>query len=162
MSPVADAIARFALAIDDRDWRAVATCLADTVRRDYSSLTGAAPDEIAGADLVAQWRTGLTGLDAHQHLLGPPVIEGSTGDGRGADPDTAEAVARAAAHVVATHTLAGDAGSPWVVGGTYRFELRRTDDGWRITAITLDKRWETGDRALLERAATQHEVHRPR
>jgi hypothetical protein len=141
---VAGVLARFAMAVDEHDWDAVAAHLADTVRRDYSSLTGAAPDEIAGRDLAAEWAGALAGLDGHQHLLGLPVVE--------ADGDAA----RAAAHVIGTHVLAGDPGSPWVVGGTYRFELRRGAGGaWRIAALTLDTRWQTGDAALLQRAAAQ-------
>jgi hypothetical protein len=139
MSPIADLLARFTLGIDEHDWDGVTRCLADTVRRDYRSLTGVEPDEIAGPDLVAEWRAVLTGLDAHQHLLGLPVVD--------IDGDRA----RAAVHVVGSHVLAGDPGSPWVVGGTYRVALQRVDDGWRITDLTLDTRWETGDRGLLER-----------
>jgi SnoaL-like domain len=147
VSGVADVIARFVLAIDDRDWPTVTRYLADRVRRDYSSLTAAPPDEIAGPDLVAEWREVLSGLDTHQHVLGLPVIDVPDDDGREA--------ARAAVHVVATHTLNGDPGSPWIVGGTYRFRLRRVGDRWRISAITLDTRWETGERALLDRAAAR-------
>ena len=79
----------------------------------------------------------------HQHLLGPPVVE-IEGDG-----------ARAAAHVIGTHVLDGDPGSPWVVGGTYRFGLRQLTGRWRIVALTLDTRWQTGDGALLQRAAAR-------
>ena len=82
------------------------------MRRDYSVADRRRPDEIAGPDLVAEWRAVLAGLDAHQHLLGLPVV----------DLDGAEA--RAAVHVIGTHVLDGDPGSPWVVGGTYRIRLR--------------------------------------
>ncbi len=51
--------------------------------------------------------------------------------------------------------LDGDPGSPWAVGGTYRFGLRRLAGRWRIAAITLDTRWQNGDGALLQRAAAQ-------
>jgi SnoaL-like domain len=139
VNPVADTLARFVLALDDRDWDGVTACLAETVRRDYSSLFGAEPDEISGPALVAEWRDVLTGLDAHQHLLGPPVVE--------VDGDRASA----AVHVVGTHVLDGDLGSPWVVGGTYRFVLDRLAGRWRIAAATLDTRWQTGDGALLQR-----------
>jgi SnoaL-like domain len=54
-----------------------------------------------------------------------------------------------------THVLEGDPGSPWVVGGTYRFALRRLDGGWRIVGLTLDTRWQSGDAAVLERAAVR-------
>jgi SnoaL-like domain len=143
MSTVQDTLARFVLALDDHDWEEVTSCLAETVRRDYQSLFGAEPDEISGPALVAEWKSAISGLTAHQHLLGPPVVS-VEGD-----------EARAAAHVVGTHVLDGDLGSPWVVGGTYRFELRRVAGRWRIAAVTLDTRWQTGDGAILERAAAR-------
>ena len=84
----------------------------------------------------------LTGLDSHQHdLTGPAVI------------DLNGEEASVAVHVVGTHVLEGDPGSPWVVGGTYRLALRRRDGLWRIAAIKLDARWQNGDVAILERAA---------
>jgi hypothetical protein len=155
MTPVEDIVARWVLALDDRAWDAVVACLDDTVRRDYGSLTGAAPDDIAGPDLVAEWRDAIGGLDAHQHVLGLPVIE-VAGDNRGDDDEAVTAhEAHVAVHVVATHTLDGDAGSPWVVGGTYRLLVRRRGGRWRIAAITLDTRWQIGDRGVLERAAAR-------
>ncbi len=138
-----DAIARFALALDDRDWERVLAVLDDDVSRDYTSLFGTEPDVIAATDLVAEWEGLLSGLDAHQHLLGPAVL----------DVDGDEATA--GVHVVGTHVLAGHPGSPWVVGGTYRFGLRRRDDGWRIHSIRLDTKWQSGDAAVLEEAAAQ-------
>lgn len=143
MNSVADTLARFILALDDHDWDGVTGCLGDRVRRDYRSLFGAEPDEVSGPALAAEWKRALGGLDAHQHMLAAPVVavEGDE--------------ARAAAHVVATHVLDGDPGSPWVVGGTYRFVLRRRAQRWRIVALTLDTRWQTGDTALLERAAAR-------
>jgi SnoaL-like domain len=142
MNPVTDTIARFIVALDDHDWDEVTSCLAETVHRDYSSLFDREPDEIPGPALAAEWRGVLTGLDAHQHMLGPPAV---TIDGD---------EARAAAHVVGTHVLEGDPGSPWVVGGTYRFVLRRLEDRWRIVGLTLDTRWQTGDSAVLEKGAS--------
>jgi hypothetical protein len=142
VNPVTETLARFVLALDDHDWDGVVSCLAETVRRDYRSLFGTEPDDISGPALVTEWKGVLTGLDGHQHLLGPPVVE--------IDGDRA----RAAAHVVGTHVLDGDPGSPWVVGGTYRFVLRRLAGHWRIVALTLDTRWQTGDGALLRRAAS--------
>jgi hypothetical protein len=141
MSAVGDLLARMLLALDDHEWEIVAACLDDTVRRDYRSLTGAEPDELPGPALAAEWRAVLEGLTGHQHLLGPAVVD-EEGDS-----------ARASLHVIGTHTLEGDPGSPWTVGGTYRFALRRDGERWRVAAMTLDVRWQTGDAALLGRAA---------
>lgn len=149
MNSVTDTLARFILAVDDHDWDEVASHLGGTVRRDYRSLFGTEPDEISGPALAAEWKGALSGLDTHQHLLGLPVVE-TEGD-----------ETRAAAHVVATHVLDGDPGSPWVVGGTYRFALRRLEGRWRIVALTLDTRWQTGDGAILERAASRHRSGAP-
>jgi hypothetical protein len=139
---VADAVARFLLALDDHRWGQVEAALDETISRDYTSLFGGEPDTIAGAALVAEWREFVTGLDSHQHLTGPAVIDLS---GEAASADV---------QVVATHVLDGDAGSPWVVGGTYRFTFRRREGRWRIAAIKLDTRWQTGDAAILERGAS--------
>ena len=146
---VADTAARFLLALDDHRWGRVEAALEETVSRDYTSLFGGEPDAIAGSALVTEWREMLTGLDSHQHLTGPAVVELNGGE------------ASADVHVVATHVLEGDPGSPWVVGGTYRFALRRREGRWRIAAIRLDTRWQTGDAAILERAANAEEVLDP-
>jgi SnoaL-like domain len=143
---VADAVARFLLALDDHQWGRVEAALDETVNRDYTSLFGGEPDAIAGSALVAEWRGFVAGLDSHQHLTGPAVVD-LNGEEASAD-----------AHVVATHVLEGDPGSPWVVGGTYRFALRRREGRWRIAAIKLDTRWQTGDAAILERAASAEQV----
>jgi hypothetical protein len=136
---IADAIARFLLALDDHRWGQVEAALDETVSRDYTSLFGGEPDVIAGSALVAEWREFVIGLDSHQHLTGPAVVD-VNGEEASAD-----------VHVVATHVLEGDPGSPWVVGGTYRFTFRRREGRWRIAGITLDTRWQTGDAAILER-----------
>jgi hypothetical protein len=143
---VADAVGRFLLALDDHQWSRVEAALDETVSRDYTSLFGGKPDAIAGSALVAEWREMLTGLDSHQHLTGPAVVDF---DREGAP---------AAVHVVGTHVLEGDPGSPWVVGGTYRFGLHRREGRWRIAAIKLDTRWQTGDAAILGRAAGAEQV----
>jgi hypothetical protein len=139
---VADTVARFLLALDDHEWERVEAALEETVSRDYTSLFGGGAEAIAGSALVAEWREFVAGLDSHQHLTGPAVVD-LNGDEASAD-----------VHVVATHVLQGDPGSPWVVGGTYRFTFRRREGRWLIAAIKLHTRWQTGDAAILERAAS--------
>jgi hypothetical protein len=94
MSSVSEALARFVLALDDHDWDGVAAALGETVQRDYTSLFGGEPDEIAGPALAAEWRGVLAGLDAHQHLLGPPVVEIHDGEARAGRPRHGHACAR--------------------------------------------------------------------
>jgi hypothetical protein len=41
----------------------------------------------------------------------------------------------------------------FLVGGTYRDRLVRTDDGWRIEHRTLEPTWQHGNPAVFERGA---------
>lgn len=44
----------------------------------------------------------------------------------------------------ATHRKTDD--SLWTLGGTYRFTLARTGDGWRITGVVMTAVWSDGER----------------
>ena len=95
-------------------------------------------DEVA---LAAEWRDLLTGLDAHQHLTGPPVVD-VDGDESSVD-----------VHVVGAHVLEGDPAargwsaapidSPSAVARALAHRRRQADTPW-----------QTGDSAVLERAAS--------
>ena len=43
----------------------------------------------------------------------------------------------------------------WVVGGYYVDKLVRTDEGWKVQAIQYNSLYESGDRALIDQAATK-------
>jgi len=40
----------------------------------------------------------------------------------------------------------------WLLGGRYALDLRRTDEGWRIGAITMTAVWDEGDETIFEKA----------
>jgi hypothetical protein len=131
-------LTRMLHAFDARDWETLRASLTDEVRADYTSLFGGEPETIAADDLVARWRTFMSGLTATQHLTGPVV----TTDGY---LDT---------HVTAHHWL-DDApgGDTWVVYGHY---VARVVDG-KIAELTLRTIRQTGNRDMpalaMERGA---------
>lgn len=110
----------------------------DKVTVDYTSLFGGEVETLTSAQLIARWKTVLPGFDSTQHLLGSYFVE--------IEKDTAKATA----HVRANHFLANTmGGDTWVVGGTYFYELVRTDAGWRIRSSRLAMSYVEGNQHLL-------------
>jgi hypothetical protein len=106
------------------------------VRLDYTALFGGEPVVVAAGDVGAGWARALGTLTT-QHLVTNHLVT-ITGD---------RAVVTASFQ--ATHVAAG-ADQPWVLGGDYHYELALRDGRWRISAVTLTPRWETGDRSILQ------------
>ncbi len=131
---VIEACDRFGWYADRRDWTAMTALLAEQVRLDYSALHGGDAVTVTGAAAVAGWAAEFAAFATTQHLIGNHLV--------GVDGDTAVC----ACQVLATH-LPADGGTPWVLGGHYRMELRRTGTRWRITAVTLTPDWQTGGTA---------------
>ncbi len=135
---------RMAWLADRRDWDGLLAVFDDEVDVDYTSLTGGDPARLPRHELVQGWAAGLSGLAATQHLLGNQL---ATLDG-----DTAEATAA----FQATHVLPNPHGAPtWTLGGHYHYRLRRTTDGWRITAVAMTTDWATGNQHIMTLAAAR-------
>lgn len=137
---VIDVVDRIASAADYGEWEACRACFADEVRADYTSLTGGEPGTVRADDLIAGWRGVLPGFDATHHSLTNHDVR--------VDGDRATA----RSHFAARHVLGGER---WTLGGHYEHALVRTDDGWKVTAMTMRWTWEEGDRALAQRAAAR-------
>jgi hypothetical protein len=121
---VADVITCYAACIDDRDFDRYRSCFDSDVE-----LHGFAAEPIRG---VAVWmefvHKALEGFRATQHLLGPASVS-LAGDG-----------ATLRADVQAQHFFIEPAGRILTLWGTYRSELVRDADAWRIRRHQLDTR----------------------
>ncbi|MFD7630140.1 nuclear transport factor 2 family protein [Streptomyces sp. NPDC059851] len=129
---VIDSCTRMARYADQRDWEGLAGVFADTATLDYTSLNGGEPVTLPPAQITEGWKNGLGVYAATQHLLTNHLVT--------VDGDTAVCTA----DFQATH-LKTD-GSLWTLGGTYDFDLARTDNGWRITGVVMTAVWSDGDR----------------
>jgi len=139
---IIDTTIRMAWLADRCKWDDLVDVFAADVRVDYSALTGIAAATVDRHDLVNGWRTALSGLTATQHLLGNHLVE------------VDQNIATVTASFQATHVLANGAGDPiWTLGGHYRYELLRTTNGWRITALTMTPDWATGNQHIMTLAA---------
>ncbi|MEM9381855.1 MAG: nuclear transport factor 2 family protein [Planctomycetota bacterium] len=124
-------------AVDGGRFDVAEAAFSDEVRVDYTSLWGGAPQETSRADLIAGWRGLVPGFDATWHEV----------TGFAATVDGDRAVATAA--VDARHWLDGEL---WRPIGTYRWELARGADGWRVASMKLELEREVGPRSLVARA----------
>ncbi|MFC7584502.1 nuclear transport factor 2 family protein [Nonomuraea antimicrobica] len=135
---VIDTCTRLAWHADQREWDRLGSVFADEVTLDYTSLNGGEPATLTPAQIVAAWQSVLGGFAATQHLLGNHLVA--------IDGDTAVCTAS----FQATHRKAEPyGGSLWTLGGTYRFDLVRTGDGWRITGVVMTATWGDGNRGLM-------------
>ena len=134
-------LTRYAVAIDTKDWLLLKTCFADDGAVDYGPASGRhdGPDNI-----VSVVRSFVGDLDATQHLTGNYQIQ-VTGD-------TASCVS----YVNAQHVLAGGlSGETYTLGGVYRDQLVRGDDGWKIKLRKLETIWTIGNERIFEEAASR-------
>lgn len=128
---------------DHHEWDDLKAVFADRVRIDYTALHGGEPTKMTPAGIVGSWRPGFEAIDAHQHLVANHLVT--------IEDDTATATAA----FIATHQWRD---TTWTLGGDYRFELTRSDHGWKITAMTMAPVWQTGDPGLIPSALT-HSGH---
>jgi hypothetical protein len=133
------AITGMAVRFDLKQWDRLVEVFATKVRIDYTGLVGGEPATVRGADLVGDWRRNLGHLTATQHLLANQVVRA----GRGAD-------ATATADFQAVHRLGPLVGGRlYVLGGRYEYRLVRVGRDWRISGVTMQPVWESGDRTVI-------------
>ncbi len=119
-------IARYAVAIDTRDFDAVRACFAEGARATYGGV-----ESPPGSDAIADWLAANLTAVASTHLLAPPLIE--------LHGDRAETVTPAIAVLIeerdgelVTRTR----------GLRYSDELERGADGWKIVCRVHEALWE--------------------
>jgi hypothetical protein len=135
---VLDVLARFAHAIDGRDWELLRAVLTEDIDVDYASYRPGSVGRMPADDWVARVGKLMPGLDATQHLLVNAWVQL---DGK---------TAQVRSSMRADHFLDG---ARYTLGGHYVHGLVRADGAWRISAVTLVVNWEEGDKALLAAAA---------
>ena len=135
-----EAIIKMFVATDERQWEIVANSFAETVKLDYSSMTGNPSAILKPNEIVGSWKTVLPGFTVTHHQLGNFIcrIDGNR--------------ATTFAYGTATHYLEDEDGSIWTVVGTYDFDLKKMENEWKITAMTFNYKYQDGNRKLIEKA----------
>jgi ketosteroid isomerase-like protein len=121
---VADLLARYARACDEKDFAGIRGCFTSDASLSYGitpAFNGSADDFAALAERI------LAESDSTQHLLGNVVVN--------VDGDRATSQA----YVQTTHVE--KSGAPRTSGGVYSDELVRTPEGWRIARRTYHRQF---------------------
>jgi hypothetical protein len=135
---IAEVLARYCDALDQRRWDLLATVFAPEASTDYGSV-----GTPTGVEAITSAIRGTIGdLDATQHVVSNVQVQ-VAGD-----------TATAQCYLISQHVRSGQpGGEEYLIGGRYVDELVRTPDGWRITFRRLERMWTSGNRAVVRRAA---------
>lgn len=126
---ILECLARFALALDQRDHAA----MKDLMTPDVVAYGASGPEAV-----VARVHAHLGGVGPTQHLLGNHRVT--------VDADTARSLTYARVH----HQGAGPMeGSFFECMGEYDDQWRRTEDGWKLSRRAFDMQIQLGDFAVL-------------
>jgi len=133
---IRDLLLAFAHALDDKDWGAYAATFTED---GVFEILG--QRRVGRAEIAAGPARDLTRFDRTQHFSTNHVIA--------LDGD----MASARSYLLGVHLP--DAGQPAQhadVGGTYRCECRRTDEGWKLSHVALEVWWSGGAEFGIEDA----------
>jgi hypothetical protein len=119
---------------DERDWERVASALASRVLFDARSMTGAAPETLEAAAIIARWTEGLRPLKAVHHQTGNFRVRVS-----GEEADVF-------CYATASHYLPNRSGrNSRVFVGSYDLHLTRQAGAWRIDLFRFQLKYIDGN-----------------
>ncbi|MBV6657775.1 MAG: nuclear transport factor 2 family protein [Devosiaceae bacterium] len=137
MVRIADAIDA---GVDAKDWEATRSFFTDEITVDFTSLVGGEPATIPADSLIAGWSGNLTEEKTSFHLRGNHRITFHSAD-------TATMVSHGYAwNRMERGALAENGGEAlWEVWGTYVHGFERTEEGWKVNAMTFTATAERGN-----------------
>jgi ketosteroid isomerase-like protein len=122
---ITDVLYKYASTIDKFDYDGLRTTLADDIWAQYGNA-----DPVEGGDALQGWIHEMTASVVWQHhLLSVYHVE--------VDGDSAKALVYHTSHQL----FEDDADNVKLLVGRYHNELRRDDDGWKISRLVLEILW---------------------
>ncbi len=127
-------------AVDAKDWALARSYFTDSIDVDFTSLAGGDPATIPADALIAGWSGNLTAEKTSFHLRGNHRISFD-----GVDAATMESHGYAWNRMERGALPENGGEALWEVWGTYIHGFARTDDGWKIDAMTFTATAERGN-----------------
>lgn len=121
-------------ACDAKDWKTLRTYFTEEVDIDFTQLSGGEPSKIKADDLIKGWETNLYDEKRTFHQRGNHRIE--------IKGDEAEVFSKAYAFNLLE---GGEVTGLWEIWGNYTHALRQTENGWKVSGITLQVIHRRGD-----------------
>jgi hypothetical protein len=136
---IQELMSRYALAIDTKDYPAIAACFTAEGQAEYGGFT----EPLKGREaIVAHMRRAIGPLSATQHIFGNFIIDAEGDKGR------------LTCDIFAQHVRgAGAEAETYLAGGKYTVEVRRTAEGWQLDRVVARSVWGMGERNMLPKAA---------
>jgi hypothetical protein len=134
---VVSTVNRLFRSVDEKAWDEAEACLAPSIHVDVTSLAGGEPRHMTAAELVADWREGLSHLQAIHHQAGnyEVEVEGER--------------AAASCYGIAYHYLPNDTGrSMRRFVGTYDLHLRKARGRWCLDRFRYNLKFVDGNTDL--------------
>ncbi len=133
---IANTVARFFRAVDDRDWATAEALMSDPVHLDYSSFGAGDAADLPPQTILAGWQGLLPGFDHTHHQI------------CSLDVTVAGDRATVGCYGTATHVIAeADGGQVWTVVGRYTLTLQNRK-GWQLTGIVFHFKYQDGNTGL--------------
>lgn len=136
---ISDVVIAYATGLDRRDWDLYRSIFTDSIEMDFESL-GMRSGSYKADDWMRDAQRLFAGFKTTQHTSSNHVH-----DIRGDE-------ATCTSNMQAEHFIDREPGDGlengaerWTIGGYYINELVRTPQGWKITKLTLNATWQTGN-----------------
>lgn len=121
-------------ACDAKDWKTLRSYFTDEVEIDFTQLSGGEPATITADDFIKGWETNLFAEKKTFHQRGNHRIE--------IEGERARVFSKAYAFNLLE---SGEVTGLWEVWGNYTHALRKTENGWKVSGMTLDIIHQRGD-----------------
>lgn len=128
-SEIIDTLTTFTRAADMRDWDTCRTILGETVINDHGT-----PETLSRDALIERWRVQSPTLDLIHHVTTDHLVA--------IDGDLAKVNTQFIITVRATGAPSGDLCTR---GGSCDYDLKRTDEGWKLTGFKSVIQWSMGN-----------------
>jgi ketosteroid isomerase-like protein len=133
---IARVIAKYAFAIDSRDWSMLDEVFTPDAIADYGA-NGGIHEGIAAIKAVLMGA--VQSLTATQHLMGTSLVDGL-------EPGRASG----RTHLIANHIRTGHPGGERLaIAGTYSDLFVQAENGWRITRRNFEATWQDGNPGIF-------------
>lgn len=130
---------------DKHDWELVRNSFHHEVFLDYFSMSGQPGEKIKSSEIINRWSAFLPKFKFTFHTITNFEIS--------VERTNASAFCKGQA----LHCLPGsEAGDTWTTYGTYDFKLLKSGDQWKVTSMTFNFLYETGNKELPKVAANSN------
>lgn len=134
---IIDRLVKLCFSIDEKDWKGVEACFADTVFFDTTSMSGGQPQKLSPSSISAGWRDALERIEQIHHQLGNFAVERSRDE------------ADVSCYGIAWHYRQVPSGrTTRTFVGTYDFHLTREVDEWLIDLFRFNLKFIDGNTDL--------------